>query len=685
MDVQGVFIKLMVGIIPVLSVIYVVIGIRFFKSREGAGFNYFSMLMFACATYSFGYFLELNCISLRVFSMVRNYEFLGSVFIPSYGILFIAGLTDYKFHKKLKVVLYTASISIWMLLVTNPIHNLIYKSVDIKIVRGFAIAVTEKGQAFFSLMAYYAVFLIFSIIVLLKAYKTSDNKSDKNNFRFLLIIFQIPWIPMLIIIFRFDKYFDPTPATIMLICGLIMINEFRNDMLKLLIVKWKNNYSNIDDLALLVNREGNLICSNISAKSLLENSGNHIDNIITDLDNSILNNTHFSLNINNEPRWFTVHKNNYDTRKQYTSYILNDITEIMNIQKQIEYLSYHDQTTGLYNRRYYDMEIQRLCDEKYCPLTLVMADVNGLKLINDAFGHKAGDMVLQRISDILKKECRENDVVARIGGDEFVILLPETDSKNAEMLIERVNSAVNKEVIENIILSISIGYAVKKDSSDSIDETFMKAEDYMYSRKISESTSMRSRTVDLIMNSLYEKNEREQLHSQRVSKFCVAIAKAMNFSNIEIDQMKIAGLMHDIGKIGVSEETLNNTEQLNDDEWIEIRRHSEIGYRILDSVNEFSQIAQYILAHHERWDGKGYPKKIKGEELPLQSRIIAVADAYDAMTTERTYKQTKSMNEAIKEMIIASGTQFDPEIVKVFIEKVLAKDRKKPTDIENQR
>ncbi len=351
--------------------------------------------------------------------------------------------------------------------------------------------------------------------------------------------------------------------------------------------------------------------------------------------------------------------------------VFRDVTDKRIRQQKIEFLSYHDQLTGLHNRRYYEQEVQRLDKERYYPMTLVMADVNGLKLTNDAFGHDAGDMLLQKIADILKRECRSDDIVARIGGDEFVLLLPQTDAKNAETIIARINAAIAKEKIDNLVLSISVGYAVKDDAAVSMNEIFMVAEDAMYRNKLSDSSSMRSKTIDLIMNSLFAKNEREMFHSERVGEICEAIAKEMGFAQVEVDQIRLAGLMHDIGKIGISEEVLNKEGKLKSQEWNEIERHSEIGYRILGSVNEFSKIADYILEHHERVDGKGYPRGLSDLEISLQAKIIAVADAYDAMMTDRPYRKALTKTQAVEQLKKHSGTQFDRNVAEVFVEMVL--------------
>jgi len=368
----------------------------------------------------------------------------------------------------------------------------------------------------------------------------------------------------------------------------------------------------------------------------------------------------------------TVIKN---SKGQITGVLLSgeDITERKEAEEKVLYLSYHDQLTGLYNRRFYEEELRRLDTERNYPITLVMLDINGLKLTNDAFGHQVGDLLLEKAAKVLKMECRADEIVARIGGDEFVLLLPKTDEKEANQIIERINVAINKEKIDQAILSVSIGFAVKQDASDDMTKVFKKAEDDMYRHKLSESSSMRSKTIDLIMNSLYIKSHREMLHSKRVSELCEAIAIKMNFKNDDINRLRIAGLMHDIGKIGIPDHLLNKMGKLDGNKRNEMERHSEVGYRILSSVNEFSEIADYVLEHHERWDGKGYPGGIKGKDISLQARIIAIADSYDAMTSDRTYWKRLRKKEARDEIRRCSGRQFDPEIVKIFIEKVLGK------------
>ncbi|AGX44341.1 HD domain-containing phosphohydrolase [Clostridium saccharobutylicum] len=353
--------------------------------------------------------------------------------------------------------------------------------------------------------------------------------------------------------------------------------------------------------------------------------------------------------------------------------LLSDITERKLAEEEIEFLSYHDQLTGLYNRRFYEKEIERLnMDKKYYPLSIIMADVNGLKLTNDAFGHIAGDRLLVSISKILKRKCRKNDIVARIGGDEFVILLPNTDAEDARSIINRIDEAITNEDTENIVLSVSMGLAVKKDVFDDIHDVFKKAEDNMYKYKLSKSENMKKKTIDRAIEKLY-KNKIEAQHSKNVSIICGAIAYELKLNPDQIKNIKIAGLMHDIGKITIDEDIINKPGELSKDEWDIVKRHPEIGYHILNTVDKFSQISRFVLEHHEQWDGSGYPKGLKGNEISLQSRIIAIADSFDDMTIERPYKKASTVEEAINEIKQNAGIKFDPFIVKVFIDKVVKK------------
>ncbi len=351
---------------------------------------------------------------------------------------------------------------------------------------------------------------------------------------------------------------------------------------------------------------------------------------------------------------------NIESRKQY--------------EKEVLYLSYHDQLTGLYNRRYYEEELKNINSEKCYPVTLVMADVNGLKLTNDAFGHVFGDRMLVAIAEILKRECRLGDVIARIGGDEFILLLQRTNSLQAEKIVNRIQDIMSNTMVDNVRLSVSFGWKTKYLLTEEFDDIYKQAEDAMYRRKMLEGKSYKSETIKLISQSLYEKCKWEQKHCENVSVLCRELGTALGMDADDVNELGLTGLLHDIGKIGINPDILNKTEELTEEEWQEIKRHPEIGYHILRSVNEFAELAEYVLAHHERIDRKGYPYGLSGEDIPRKAKILHIAEAYENMTGEYSYRKKMSPEDAIRELKRNAGLEFDVELVRVFIEKVLKKE-----------
>ncbi len=368
-------------------------------------------------------------------------------------------------------------------------------------------------------------------------------------------------------------------------------------------------------------------------------------------------------------RWWTINAVKLSEHR-YLGFS-GDITDKKETDAQLLHISNHDFLTGLHNRRYFEEELERLDTQSQLPLSVMIGDINGVKLVNDAFGHSNGDRLIQYCAKIISSCSRPGDMVARIGGDEFAILMPKTENEEALQVLENIKSALKtfnlKARDEKFEYSISLGFATKRTADEDIQSILRIAEEYMYQRKLLEHNSSHSRIISSIRAAIAAKNQETEEHSERMVQLAKAIAEKLSLSQAEIDRLELLASLHDIGKIGISEYILIKKGALNEDEWVEIRRHPEIGYRIAISTPDLIPIAESILCHHERWDGKGYPQGLSGDTIPLLSRILAVTDAYDAMTHNRPYRNALTHDEAVAEIAGNASTQFDPRIVGVFL------------------
>ncbi|WP_349670108.1 PAS domain S-box protein [Lacrimispora sp.] len=347
--------------------------------------------------------------------------------------------------------------------------------------------------------------------------------------------------------------------------------------------------------------------------------------------------------------------------------VFRDVSQEKRQQERILYLSYHDPLTQIFNRRYMEEELERMDQTSQLPIAVIMGDVNGLKVINDVFGHRTGDQLLKEVAKTLQYTLKNMGIAARWGGDEFLVLLPNTDHKKAQDVIGRLEEAFRKSSRLPLEVSVALGFDVKEDLSHSLNHALQKAEEKMYHKKLLEGKSYRNSIITTLLATLYEKSMETEEHAVRLETYCMAIAEKLNLSSEDKNELSLLAILHDIGKVGVNIETLNKPGPLNDDEWKEMMRHPEIGYRIAQNTPELSTVSEYILSHHERWDGTGYPRGLKATEIPLLCRILAVADAYDAMTNNRSYRKALDCQTAMDEIGRCSGTQFDPFIVTIFL------------------
>ncbi|OWZ83824.1 PAS domain S-box protein [Natranaerobius trueperi] len=348
--------------------------------------------------------------------------------------------------------------------------------------------------------------------------------------------------------------------------------------------------------------------------------------------------------------------------------IARDVTERKQAEEKIRYLSFHDNLTGLYNRAYLEEKMKKFDTETHLPLSVIMIDLNGLKLVNDTYGHFPGDNMLKSAAKVLKDSSRKDDFIARWGGDEFVILLPNTSKEDANKVCKRIFENCKKVYVKNVPISLAVGTATKSNIGKDLKLTLKEAEDKMYKQKLAVSQSARSTVLKTLIKTLESKSFETKIHTQCMEKAAFKIGKKLDLSDSELKRLSLLISLHDIGKINIPEEVLTKKEPLTQKERESIKKHPITGYRIALATEEFSHIAEEILNHHERWDGSGYPNGNKGEDIPLLARITSIVDAYEVMTNGRPYKKTLTQQEIKAELKRCAGTQFDPRLVKTFLE-----------------
>ncbi len=351
--------------------------------------------------------------------------------------------------------------------------------------------------------------------------------------------------------------------------------------------------------------------------------------------------------------------------------VSRNITDAMKRQLEIQYMNEHDFLTGVYNRRFFVESLERNDNPKSYPLGILMIDVNGLKIFNDAYGHEVGDLVLKKVAKQIQELLTKKDILARIGGDEFALLITNTSNEELQILKETIQAVLLQVEVANIPLSVAIGYCLKTDPEMDFEEIIKVSENMMYRNKITDGKSIRNSAIKAILKTLTDKYQEEKVHSTRVSHLCKQMGEALQIRSDDLKELELAGLFHDIGKISIPDAILDKPGKLTKEEYEIIKNHTENGYHILRAADEYSNLAEFALSHHEHWNGQGYPRGLKGEEIPLFSRIICIADAFEAMTSDRVYRKKRSAEEAAQEIIRYAGTQFDPTLAKIFIEQVL--------------
>ncbi|HEY4696108.1 MAG TPA: PAS domain S-box protein [Candidatus Hydromicrobium sp.] len=347
--------------------------------------------------------------------------------------------------------------------------------------------------------------------------------------------------------------------------------------------------------------------------------------------------------------------------------ILNNINERKKAERRIRYLSFHDRLTELYNRTYFEKVLVNISKDRELPLNFIICDLNGLRLVNDAFGYNEGDKLLKRVAKILKYCSREEDIIARWGEDEFFVLMPRSTEKDVEEVSNKIKKICAKTQDQKIPLNISMGISTRENQSQDLKDVIKEAENNMYKNKLLKRKSIYNSIISSLERILWEKNRETKEHAERLKRLILQLGIAINLPQNKLDELVLLSTLHDIGKVAIPDKILMKKGKLTAKEWKIIKRHPEIGYKIAESTPQIASIAEDILSHHEWWNGDGYPQGLKGKDIPINACIASIVDAYDVMTFGRHYKEAISEEEAKEELKRCSGTQFNPILVEKFV------------------
>ena len=378
---------------------------------------------------------------------------------------------------------------------------------------------------------------------------------------------------------------------------------------------------------------------------------------------------------------------------------LGDLAESFNsMADELERQASRDPITGLLNHRYGSAALEEAIQKarsQGSPLSLLIADIDGFKLFNDTYGHSLGDEVLRVVADVLQKTRGESGLTCRYGGDEFLVILPGLDRTAATAFAGQLAAAVGKIEFEAgsgtlVPISLSFGLASFPQDAESRDRLLALADAAMYEAKrlgVIDREEPRVVAVgeagfesafgvlDNLVHAIQYRDRYTKTHSDMVSEYAAKLAFRAHLSEEAVRALRIAGALHDVGKLIVPDDILKKPGPLTGEEYDVIKRHPMVGEMLIREAPFFEDVIQAVGCHHEQYDGGGYPRGLRGEEIPLLGRVIAIADAYSAMCLDRPYRRALSTDEIIDELRDGTGTRFDPRLVGIFIELLVAEKR----------
>lgn len=634
------------------------------------------------------FYMDLN---QQLSILFHKMKFISIVSVP---VLFLLTTAEYNrienpLGKRDSRLLWIVPAITIMAIISDHFTKIVWLDISVVEVNGYPFIITQNNVMFWVHTLYCYALVLWAFTMLFRRAGNSPRIYRKQSL-FILIGCLVTWLLNVIFVTSVQKTasipFDPTPLSLLLSYLVLYWGLFR--MTKKVIIPLARDLviENMKDMVIVLDTAGTIIDINPAAADFARKleirrpvAGSNFHELIKDLEGltnedvsasgrRIVTNETGGSKTYFETEFSTIYDGNKDIVGQLV--ILHDVTDTQKALERLKYLSCYDQMTGIYNRGFFEAELERLNALRQLPLSVIVADVNGLKIVNDAFGHSAGDEVLRKVARLFREVTRSEDIIARIGGDEFAVILPKASEEVALKIIKRIRYACNKMGGKPVPISVSLGFATKNVVEEDILDILKEADANMYKRKLLESKSIHSELVPSLIRTLKESSFETDEHAERMKDLAQRLGKALGLSGNQMDDLLLLALLHDLGKVAIPSDIIKKKGKLTPQEWEIMKRHSEIGYHIAASSKDLSSIAELILSHHEWWDGTGYPRKLTGEEIPYLSRILSVIDAYDVMTHDSPYQAAVGKEEAVEEIRRCAGSQFDPAIVEIFCEVV---------------
>ena len=572
-------------------------------------------------------------------------------------------------------------------IMTNPIHHLFRESFDI-IDTGLIAVKTVNGPLFVINSAFSYILLTWAFILLILSYRKEHRFYRKREF-YLMFGALIPVITNIYFIFygtRIDFPLDYTPLAFFITIVIYYITLFRFSPRNVLQRSRDLMINNMNSGSIFIDYNGVVFDVNTQVLNILDLPLNEvIGKEYTSINHPLIKSISLAVSEDSKENTFYQHKttplNSYyllkasevlddNNNKIGTLILFTDVSELQHTLNQLEYVGSHDDLTGVYNRYFFQLQLQTMDTPKNFPLAVIVGDINGLKYVNDTFGHSAGDSLLVEAAELLINAFDQRSIVCRIGGDEFVILVANSNTNDIQSSINKLESRVFSYSNDDQNIGISLDYAIKKDNKSSLQQVFKEADANMYLKKVMSGASSRDNNLQLLQKILSGKDIETNDHLNRTSHLAMKFASKLELDHSQTNDLILLSQLHDIGKTVIPDNILFKPASLDKKEWDIMKSHSLKGYEIMSASPTLKGISKYILHHHEHYDGSGYPLGLSGNQIPYLSRIITIIDAYDVMTNIRVYKKAMTSENAIAELKRCSNTQFDPELVSQFVDLV---------------